>query len=131
MESKIELLVRSTHIDVNRHVNNTKYLEYLEWAREDFYEKAGFGYEQLLELGVITVMVNVNLNYRKEALYNDLLTVITRPIEAHNRSFSVGQTIYRQADDALIADAVVTLATIDPNLRKAVPIPPALKAIFT
>lgn len=124
------LLVRSTDIDINKHVNNTKYLEYLEWGREDFYEQTGFAYDRLLDLGVITVMVNVNLNYRKEALQNDLLTVITRPSEAFHRSFTVGQTIIREKDDALIADAIVTLVTMDPITRKAVTIPSPFRALF-
>ena len=41
MDASIELIVRSTEIDVNGHVNNAKYLEYLEWGREEWYEKAG------------------------------------------------------------------------------------------
>lgn len=131
MESRLTLTVHSTDIDINHHVNNTKYLEYMEWGREDFYEQAGFAYDRLLELGVVTVMVNVNLNYRKEALQNDILTVITRPSEMFHRSFTFGQTIIREKDDALITDAVVTLVTMDPITRKSVPLPPSFRALFT
>ncbi|MHB1683718.1 MAG: acyl-CoA thioesterase, partial [Bacilli bacterium] len=56
-ESRVSLIVRSTAIDVNRHVNNAKYLEYIEWGREAFYEQAGLSYETLLQQGVITVSV--------------------------------------------------------------------------
>jgi acyl-CoA thioesterase FadM len=31
METALTIIVRSTEIDINGHVNNAKYLEYLEW----------------------------------------------------------------------------------------------------
>jgi acyl-CoA thioesterase FadM len=31
----LETVVRCTEIDVNGHVNNAKYVEYLEWGREE------------------------------------------------------------------------------------------------
>ena len=35
MEVILETVVRCTEIDVNGHVNNAKFVEYLEWGRED------------------------------------------------------------------------------------------------
>ena len=44
-EVVLETVVRCTEIDVNGHVNNAKYVEYLEWGREEWYERRGFPYE--------------------------------------------------------------------------------------
>ncbi len=66
METSLDIIVRSTEIDVNGHVNNAKYVEYLEWGREDWYERIGMSYDHLLALGAVTVAVNLNLNYRRE-----------------------------------------------------------------
>ena len=41
METSLEIVVRPTEIDVNGHVNNAKYVEYLEWGREEWYERNG------------------------------------------------------------------------------------------
>ena len=35
METAHEIVVRPTEVDVNGHVNNTKYVEYMEWGREE------------------------------------------------------------------------------------------------
>jgi acyl-CoA thioesterase FadM len=35
VEVVVETVVRCTEIDVNGHVNNAKYVECLEWGRED------------------------------------------------------------------------------------------------
>jgi hypothetical protein len=41
MEAVLETVVRCTEIDVNGHVNNARYVEYLEWGREAWYEAHG------------------------------------------------------------------------------------------
>lgn len=42
VETVIEIEVRPTEIDVMGHVNNAKYLEYMEWGREDWYNQWNF-----------------------------------------------------------------------------------------
>ncbi|MCI0182811.1 MAG: thioesterase family protein [Acidibacillus sp.] len=130
VQSRLDLVVRSTEIDVNGHVNNAKYLEYLEWGREDFYEQGSLPYDVLLGLGLITVTANININYRKEAKQNDLLTVITRPGRIGNTSFTLEQTIINTTMDLLVADASVTLVMVDATTRKAVPVPNVIRTFF-
>ena len=129
METSIEIVVRPTEIDVNGHVNNAKYVEYLEWGREDWYERQGLTYERLLELGAITVTVNLNLNFRRECRQGERLTVVTRPDRLGRTSFALRQEI-RSADGGIAADAVVTLVTIDPESRKSRPVPKPLAQPF-
>ena len=75
----VETVVRCTEIDVNGHLNNAKFVEYLEWGREKWYESHGFGYDRLEELGAITVVVNINLNYRQPCHQGDRLRIVTSP----------------------------------------------------
>ena len=79
MESKLDIIVRSTEIDVNGHVNNAKYLEYLEWGREEWYEQSQLSYETFGAMGIQTVTVNITINYQKECKQGDQLTVTCRP----------------------------------------------------
>jgi thioesterase-3 len=130
VESRLSVVVRSTEIDINGHVNNAKYVEYLEWGREDFYECVHLPYEALYALGAVTVTVRLDLNYRREARQGETLTVITRPGYVGRTSFNLQQTIVREADDALIADASVTLVTMDPAARRSIPVPQALRQYF-
>jgi YbgC/YbaW family acyl-CoA thioester hydrolase len=57
MEAGLETVVRCTEIDINGHVNNARYVEYLEWGREEWYEAHDFPYARLLTLGAISVVV--------------------------------------------------------------------------
>lgn len=129
MEVHLELIVRSTEIDVNGHVNNAKYLEYLEWGREEWYEKNHLTYQSLLDLGIQTVTVNITIDYLKECTQGESLTVSTSPERAGNTSFVLLQKIQNAAGD-LTAKAKVTLVTIDSHSRKATPLPQVLRSLF-
>jgi Thioesterase-like superfamily len=55
MGTALEIVVRPTEVDVNGHVNNAKYVEYMEWGREEWYERQGLPYARLFALGAVTV----------------------------------------------------------------------------
>lgn len=130
MKTELNLIVRPTEIDVNGHVNNAKYLEYLEWARDEWYEAGNLSYKTLLELGCQTVTVNININYRKECYQGQLLTVTTEQDSARNSSYVLRQTILNEARE-ICADALITSVTIDPSTRKSRPIPEQLRNLFS
>ncbi|MWC28536.1 acyl-CoA thioesterase [Paenibacillus sp. MMS18-CY102] len=129
MQINLELIVRSTEIDVNGHVNNAKYLEYLEWGREEWYEANALPYEVLKEHGVQTVTVNININYRKECRQGDRLTVITQPQSIGRSSYVLLQRIVNEQGE-LCADAQVTSVTMDVDTRKSRPVPDPLRDLF-
>lgn len=129
MEVALEIVVRSTEIDVNGHVNNAKYLEYLEWGREEWYERAGLHYDTFTQMGIQTVTVNININYRKECRQGDRLTIRTRPGRMGRTSYALNQEILNQHGE-LCADAVVTSVTMDIATRKGREAPPELRRFF-
>ncbi len=129
MEVVLETVVRCTEIDVNGHVNNAKFVEYLEWGREEWYDRHSFPYDRLLGLGAITVVVNVNLNLRRACRQGDRLRIVTRPERRGRTSFAFAQRI-ELADGAVAADATVTLVTVDPETRQARPLPEKFGRLF-
>lgn len=129
MESAIEIEVRSTEIDELGHVNNAKYLEYLEWGREDWYELAGLGTDKMMAKNIGTVLVNLNINYRREARKGEHLRIVTRPERKGNTSFVLKQEIYNR-EAQLVADADVTVVTFDLKERKSVPLPDEVVNVF-
>ncbi len=128
-EVVLEIVVRWTELDVNGHVNNTKYVEYVEWGRHEWCDRHGFSYDRLKNLGVIAVVVNVNLNYRQPCYQGDRLRVVTWPRGRGRTSFAVAHRIER-ADGAAAAEGVVTLVTVDPHTRRAVPLPEEFARLF-
>lgn len=129
MEVALDIIVRSTEIDVNGHVNNAKYLEYLEWGREEWYDQVGFTYNHFLELGIQTVTVNVNINYRKECKQGDQLRITTRPHKVGRTSFVVTQKIINQQAE-IVVDAMVTSVTMDVDTRQSRELPDTFRKVF-
>ena len=126
MSSKLHITVKSEDIDVNGHVNNAKYLEYLEWGRDAWYEQIGLPYDKLLKLGIQTVAVNININYRRECREGEQLSVHTVTQRIGRTSFVYLQEI-KDREDNLRADALVTCVTIDAVKRSSVDLPEALR----
>ncbi|GGI94992.1 thioesterase [Alicyclobacillus cellulosilyticus] len=127
MESEICITVRSTDIDVNGHVNNAKYLEYLEWGRDDWFERTGSDYDTLLAEGIITVMVHLEANYRHEVRKNEQLAVRTRLLRVGRTSFTMHQEIFRLPERELVFDADVVLVCISTTQRSPVPVPASIR----
>lgn len=130
MKASLDIIVRSTEIDVNGHVNNAKYLEYFEWGREEWYEQAQLPYDKFLEMNIQTVTVNINVNYRKECLQNDRLTITTEPEKLGRTSYVLKQEIHNQRGE-LVADALVTSVAMDSKERTSRPVPSELAALFS
>lgn len=129
MESKLDIIVRSTEIDVNGHVNNAKYLEYLEWGREEWYEQSQLSYETIGAMGIQTVTVNITINYKKECKQGDQLTVTCRPDKMGRSSYVLKQEIFNKQGE-LCADALVTSVAMDSTTRKSREAPEALRKHF-
>lgn len=129
MESVIQIEVRSTEIDEVGHVNNAKYLEYLEWGRENWYDLTGFGADRLSEKNIGTVVVNLNINYRREARKGEHLKIVTRPVQKGNTSFVLKQEIFNR-EKQRVADAEVTIVIFDLIKRQSTPIPASLVHVF-
>nr|WP_279628327.1 acyl-CoA thioesterase [Paenibacillus ferrarius] len=130
METRLDIIVRSTEIDVNGHVNNAKYLEYLEWGREEWYEQSELFYDTFGAMGIQTVTVNININYKKECKQGEHLTVTCRPDKMGRSSYVLKQEIVNQQGE-LCADALVTSVTMDSTTRKSVEAPEALRKHFS
>jgi len=129
VEVVLETVVRCTEIDDNGHLNNAKYVEYLEWGREEWYDRQGFAYDRLRDLGAITVVVNLNVNFHEPCRQGDQLRIITWPQHHRHTSFVLAQRIER-ADGTVVGDAIVTLVTVDPNTRLARLLPEKFARLF-
>lgn len=114
----IEIKVRGYHLDVFGHVNNARYLEFLEegrWALFDGKVKL----DDLARDGFMFTVVNININYLKSAFLHDWLQVETRLAKFGNRSATLRQTVKNKASGETIADADVTFVMLAIREQKA------------
>ncbi|MBI6548770.1 acyl-CoA thioesterase [Xenorhabdus lircayensis] len=110
--------VRGYHIDLFQHVNNVRYLEFMEAARWDLLTEDDT-LEWLNSKNIGFVVVNININYRYPAVVTDELEVRSSMQELGNKSGIFFQEITRLNDNQIIADALTTFVCIDLKTQKA------------
>lgn len=116
-----EIKVRGYHLDVYQHVNNARYLEFLEEARWSFFE--GYPLTQTVhEQKLAFVLVNININYRRPAFLNEVLHIHTKISKIGNKSCTVQQLILESETKQVVADAEITFCVLNQEAHKAVSI---------
>ncbi|MGM0651781.1 MAG: acyl-CoA thioesterase [Bacillota bacterium] len=130
MKTILEIPVRSTEIDFLGHVNNTKYLDYMQWGREDWYMKAGLTFEMMLEKNIGTVIANISIDYLSASYLGEVLVIETEPLEVGNTSLKMRQDILKKDSGQEVSSAEVTVVFIAMDTEKSTPIPAELKKLL-
>jgi len=124
-----EIKVRGYHVDVYSHVNNARYLEFMEDARWEILEKY-IDIKRLQKRGVIFVVVNINISYRKPASMGDILELYLDLEKIGSKSAVFYQEIRLKGTDTIVANAEVAFVFTDVNTGKAVRIDDELKGLL-
>lgn len=133
MDSRISttrLRVRGYHLDGYGHVNNARYLEFLEEGRWAYFDERPDLARRLQQGDVAFVAVNLNIDYRQAAVAGDDLEVLTRLSGLGGRSAKMSQEIRRLRDDALVSAATLTFVLLDAAANRAVPIETELRELL-
>ena len=119
MAHSTTLSVRGYHLDVYGHVNNARYLEFLEEARWRFFAEKGV-IKQLTGDLLGMVVVNININYRRAALIHEELEITTELTRVGNKSLIIRQVISLAETGEVIADTDGTYVLFDNKLARSV-----------
>jgi acyl-CoA thioester hydrolase len=121
-ETSCGLVVRWYECDTYGHVNNAVYLHYLEFAREHYMRELGISFNEMRASGVGLYVARISVDYKRPALPEDMLTVLTRPLKRSRIGGILGQKVMR--GETLIAQAEVTWVSVNAQGRPT-PLPPA------
>ena len=108
-----QIKVRGFHLDVYQHVNNARYLEFLENSDS---------FQWMTAHNIAFVVVNININYRRPAVLSDLLTITSQVQQLNGKSGVLNQTITLEPEGQVVADALITFVCIDLKTQKALPL---------
>ncbi len=129
MKDQIEIKIRGYHIDSYGHVNNTRYLEFLEEARWvlkdryfDFFDKDP-GYYGL-------VVANNTIDYLSPAFLGDVLKIESSVIQIGNKSVVFKHEIKNKQNNRLILKAKATFVFYNNEANKSEQIPNELRKKF-
>lgn len=87
------------------------YLKFLERARTEFVRELGFEQTDLIEQHQHIIMVrHISIDYKKPALFNDMLNIVTRVTKIGKVSLHMEQQVLKQ--DTCLCAAQVKLAGV-------------------
>ena len=121
--------VRGYHLDVYQHVNNARYLEFLEEARWNALEDGDL-ISTLQQNNWGFAVVNINIAFRRAAVLGDVLVIQTRHHAFSNKSATLHQTIINQATQKVVSEAEVTYTIFDMTTNKALPLDENLRTLI-
>jgi acyl-CoA thioester hydrolase len=93
------------------YVYYANYLVHFEIGRTEFMRQGGYTYRELEDAGYYLPVVNANCDYRKPALYDDLLTIRTSVTEFKGIRLAFGYEILR--DGEVLAQGTTSHVFVD------------------
>jgi len=129
MSHTTTIRVRGYHCDFYGHVNNARFLEFLEEARwaylEDSLDLAAW---KRKNLGILVAALTIN--YRRPAPVDTVLEIRSVVGELGAKTGVIHQEVVNQATGKRVADADVTFAVVDTLTGRSVPLTGEVRAVF-
>ena len=113
VDHQMEIRVRYQETDAQGHVHHSNYLNYFEVARTEMLRCSGRSYREMEAEGVMLVVVKANLDYRRAAKYDEILTIKTKLVKAK------GARIIHQyeisCDSEIVCEGQTIVASVGPG----------------
>lgn len=122
--------VRGFHTDMFGHVNNARYLEFLEEARWELLDKH-MDYQQWEKLGKAFIVANINISYKMPSHLGQILEIQSSISKLGGRSGTVHQEIFLKGTEKKVVEADVVFVIIDTKTGKVIKIDGDLFRMFS
>ena len=120
--NEISFRVRYAETDQMGVVYHGNYAQYLEMGRVEWLRSFGISYKKMEENGIMLPVISLAMNFKKSAVYDDLITVMTRLKSTPSVRIEFDYEIYNEADEILV-QANTVLVFMDRVKNKPVKCP--------
>lgn len=128
---ELQLVVDQSAIDVNGHVNNVRYIQWMQDAAMAHSASLGWPYERYVSIGSTWIIRSHSIEYFHSSYLGDQLVVNTW-VEYIKKFRSLRKfKFYRPADDTVIARAETLFIFCDIETGKPRSIPPEVQQAYT
>jgi acyl-CoA thioester hydrolase len=117
-------------VDPAQHVNNARYLSYMEESGVRAAAQYGWSMHEYLQQGLGTVARKIRIEYKQPALLGDTLEITTYISNVSRIRITRHFSIRRQADQTLLAQAFAQYVSIDLNTGRPARMPDELMEAF-
>lgn len=120
--NEISFHVRYAETDQMGYVYYGNYAQYLEMGRVAWLRSLGISYKTMEEKGVMLPVVSMRIDFKKPALYDDLLTVRSTLKKIPSVKIEFDYEIFNEKNELLVT-ANTVLAFIDMKTKRPVACP--------
>jgi len=113
---RYERRIRETDLDFLGHVNHANYLSMLEEARWEMISDRGYGLDQLQEAMISPVILQVNIQYKKEICNRERIVIETHTKMPLSKVGTLEQVVRNENGD-IAASATITYGIMDLEQR--------------
>ncbi|MDO6736960.1 thioesterase family protein [Wenyingzhuangia sp. 2_MG-2023] len=114
--------VKYYETDQMQYVHHSNYAKHFETARIEWLRDSGISYKSMEDNGVMLPVVNLNINFKKPAKYDDVLTIKTALKQEPNVKIIFTYEVYNQENE-LLTTAESTLVFVDMKKNKPIRCP--------
>lgn len=108
------------------------YLKFMERARTEWLRALGFEQDHLIdEAGVIFAVRSAQIDYRRPARFNDLLTVRSRVISSGRANVVFEQVVLRADNDEELTRGEIKIASLDAKTFRPKPMPKEMMEVLS
>ena len=114
---EISFRIRYSETDQMGVVYHGNYPQFLEIGRVEWLRSFGISYKSMEENGIMLPVISLRINYKKSAVYDDLITVVTRLKKIPSVKIEFDYEILNEKHELLV-EANTVLAFLDVKTRK-------------
>lgn len=111
-------------------VYHTHYVDYFEAARTEFLREMGLPYKDLEEAGIIMPVVDLSVQYRRPAYYDDQLEIVTRVRDVPETRVRIEYEVLRAGEKQHLVTGTVTLCFVDAERKRPIRAPERFRSLF-
>ena len=120
--NKTSIRVRYGETDQMGVVYHANYVNFFEIGRTEWLRSLGYTYKSLEANSIFLPVIGIEINYKKPAKYDDVLTLETSLIEEPNIKIQFSHKIYNQ-EGILLVTGISKLVFLDKKNNKPVRCP--------
>jgi acyl-CoA thioester hydrolase len=105
---RTETRIRFSEVDALGIVWHGNFVKYLEDGRESFGSRFGLGYQEVYDQGLLTPLVNLEIDYLTRVAYGEEIVIETEYVPCEAAKIMFHYRIYRKSDQSLVLRARTT-----------------------
>ena len=125
--NRTELKVRFSEVDPLGIVWHGNYVKYFEDGREAFGMEFGLDYLSMYKAGLITPIVKLDVNYKKDLKYGESAIVETIYVPTPAAKLQFSYKIYKESDNTLITTGSTTQVFLNESRQLLLVTPPLIE----